>query len=71
MEHAFDAVETQPAFGAVVAVAAHTGRLEQRLNVPDKREVLFLSRFGQLGKVQLAEIPFVCRQQQPWPSQEP
>jgi hypothetical protein len=51
-------------------MTAHARRLEQRLNVFGKRDVLFLSRFRQLGKIELAEICFIRRHQQPRPSNQ-
>jgi hypothetical protein len=63
VQHPLDAVEAQPAFGPVLAVTAYTGGVEQRLNILCEGNVLFLSGFRQLGKVQLAEICFVRGQQ--------
>jgi hypothetical protein len=70
VQHAFHACKSQPAFGPVLAMAAHARGVQQRLNVFSKDDVLFLSRPWELGKIQFTQIHFVCGQQQPWTSKD-
>jgi hypothetical protein len=59
LKETFEIVETQIAFGPLLAVAAQTGSLEDRLNVRCVSEVFLFSSGREFAEIEFVEVELV------------